>query len=173
MERDQLSMGSTESILHRDSGPYEYYPLDVREIALLPDEHEVVLNPRNGLALLIDWEMREVRADSHFEPQAIPVIMKLLNDWPAFVPYSKLFPLISPEPVPVIVERIETAREKDTLEQVIAPLVAILEQAKPALARLGLVAYPMPEQGYLLISKSDPSQQDDREAPQEGSGPDA
>jgi hypothetical protein len=166
-------MGSIKSILHRDSGPYEYYPLDVRELALLPDEHEVVLNPKNGLALLIDWDMREVRADTHFEPQACKVMMKLLSDWPSFVPYSKLFPLISPEPVPVIVERIETAREKDTLEQVIAPLVAILEQAKPALSRLGLVAYPMPEQGYLLISKSDPSQQNGREAPQEGSEPDA
>jgi hypothetical protein len=145
----------------------------VREIALLPDEHEVVLNPRNGLALLIDWEMREVRADTRFEQEAIRVMMKLLNDWPAFVPYSKLFPLISPEPVPVIIERIETAREKDTREQVIAPLVAILEQCKPALARLGLVAYPMPEQGYLLISTSDPSQQNGREAPQEGSSLDA
>jgi hypothetical protein len=166
-------MGSTESIFHERSGPYEYYPLDVREIALLPDEHEIVINPKNGLALLIDWDMREVRADTHFEPQACKVIMKLLNDWPAFVPYSKLLPLISPAPVPVIIERIEAAREKDTIEQVIAPLVAILEQCKPALARLGLVAYPMPEQGYLLISKSDPSQQNGQDEEQGTANADA
>jgi hypothetical protein len=166
-------MGSTESIIHQHSGPYEYYPLDVRTFAILPDEHEIVVNPKNGLALLIDWDMREVRADCRFELEAIRVIMKLLSDWPSFVPYSKLLPLISPEPVPVIVERIEAARKKDTLEQVIAPLVAILEKCKPALSRLGLVAYPMPEQGYLLISASDPSQQNGREAPQEGSEPDA
>jgi hypothetical protein len=157
-------MGSIKSILHRDSGPYEYYPLDVRELALLPDEHEVVLNPKNGLALLIDWDMREVRADTHFEPQACKVMMKLLSDWPSFVPYSKLLPLISPEPVPVIAERIEAARATDTLEQVIAPLLAILESCKPALARLGVAVFPMPEQGYLLINRmgaSEQNQQDD------------
>jgi hypothetical protein len=166
-------MGSTESILHRDSGPYEYYPLDVREIALIPDEHEIAINPRNGLALLVDWDLREVRADCRFEQEACKVIMKLLNDWPAFVPYEKLLPLISDEAPAQIAERIEAARFADTVEQVIAPLVAILEQSKPALARLGLVAYPMPEQGYLLISKSDPSQQNGTEASQEGSMPDA
>jgi hypothetical protein len=151
-------MGSTESIPHRGSGPYEYYPLDVREIALIPDEHEIVINPNNGLALLVDWDLREVRADSRFEPEACKVIMKLLNDWPAFVPYEKLLPLISNEEPAQIAERIEAARFADTVEQVIAPLAAILDKSKPALAHLGLAIYPMLEHGYLLISQSDSSQ---------------
>ncbi|HLI87673.1 MAG TPA: hypothetical protein VKV37_03215 [Ktedonobacteraceae bacterium] len=151
-------MGSRNSIPHRDSGPYEYYPLDVREIALIPDEHEIVVNPKNGLALLVDWDLREVRADSQFEPEACKVIMKLLNDWPAFVPYEKLLPLISHEAPAQIAERIEAARFADTLEQVIAPLVTILDQCKPTLARLGLAIYPMLEHGYLLISCNDTSQ---------------
>ena len=151
-------MGSTESIFHERSGPYEYYPLDVREIALLPDEHEIVVNPKNGLALLIDWDLREVRADCQFEPQACKVIMKLLNDWPRYVPYEKLLPLIESEPYAEIAERIEAARLTDTLEPVIAPLVAILDQSKAALAHLGLAIYPMLEHGYLLISCNDTSQ---------------
>ncbi|HLI87725.1 MAG TPA: hypothetical protein VKV37_03475 [Ktedonobacteraceae bacterium] len=159
-------MDSSDSKARRDNGAYKYYPLDVSTIALLPDEHEVVINPKNGLALLVDWGMREIRADSQFEREACRIVMQLLHDWPSFVRYEKLVALISDEPPAGIVERIEAARFTDTLEPVIAPLVAILDKSKPALARLGLLAYPMPEQGYLLTSLRDPSQQDGTEPPQ-------
>jgi hypothetical protein len=61
-------------------------------VALLPDEHDLVVNVQSGHFVLINWHVRYVVTDGQFTPSSgeLSLMLTLLNDWPSFVPNRKL-----------------------------------------------------------------------------------
>jgi hypothetical protein len=151
-------MGSRHSIADREHAWYEYYPLDAGQgVSVLPDEHEVVLNTVSGRLTLVDWERRIFRAECLFEDTELPLIKRLLDDWPAYTPYLRLLTLISEEPADLIEDRLEAAQEsgnREALDRLLEPLRARLKGCQDRLALCGLKIAAVYQHGYRLIRRA-------------------
>ncbi len=148
-------MDSTDSIRNLDGEQYEYYPLDTATgYALLPDEHELVVNKRSGKVTLVNWERRRFLAESSFTDQELPLVRTLLSDWPSYVPYEKILVLVSDELQQAILQRLEEARQMKTLETVLEPVRSILKECQERVNLFGINIAAVYEHGYLLIPLS-------------------
>jgi hypothetical protein len=164
-------MGRTNSIANLDNQRYHYYPLDAgRDITLLPDEHEVVVNTLSGLTLLIDWERRRVKAECQFDDLELPLIRLLLDDWPSYTPYEKLFPLLFSETVAqqmraCLVDAVER-NDKAMLNEILGPLRTVLHRCQDRLGLLDLRIAALYQHGYRLVRASSLGQPHEQEGGQ-------
>jgi hypothetical protein len=164
-------MGRTTSIANLDNQRYTYYPLDAgRDAMLLPDEHEVVVNTLSGLTLLIDWENRRVKAECHFDDLELPLIRLLLDDWPSYTPYEKLFPLLFSDPVvqqmrSCLLDALER-NNKAMLTEILGPLRTVLHRCQDRLSLLDLRIAALYQHGYRLMRASSSRQQSEQEGGQ-------
>lgn len=165
-------MGSTNSIATLDNQRYAYYPLDAgRDVTLLPDEHEIVLNTLSGLTLLIDWENRRVKAECRFDDMELPLIRQLLDDWPSYTPYEKLFPLLFSDPIAqqmrtCLLEAVDR-NDKAMLTSIVGPLRTVLLRSQDRLGLFDLRIAALYQHGYRLIRASSTVQPDEQEGDQQ------
>jgi hypothetical protein len=161
-------MDSTSSIPDLNDRRYEYYPLDAgREVTLLPDEYELVLNPLSGLTLLIDWERRHVKAECCFDDLELPLIKQLLDDWPSYTPYEKLFPLVFSD---TLVQQMRAclleAQERNhqaMLTLTLEPLRTILKRCQERLGLFHLQIDAVYQHGYRLMRATSIKQHSEQE----------
>jgi len=67
---------------------FREFPLHLNygKVALLPDEHDLVVNVQSGHFTLINWSVRYVVTDGQFNPTGeLPFMFSLLSAWPSFV----------------------------------------------------------------------------------------
>ncbi len=148
-------MDSTHSIPNHDPGRYEYYPLETSAgHALLPHDHELVVNKVSGKVTQVDWERRRFVADSSFTDEELPLIMTLLNDWPSHVPYEKMLVVVSDETPEQIAQRVGEARTTNTLAAVLTPVRTILTTCNERMHLFSIDIAAVYETGYLLIPLS-------------------
>lgn len=165
-------MGSTNSITTLINQRYDYYPLDAgREVTLLPHEHEIVVNTLSGLTLLIDWENRRVKAECRFDDMEVPLIRHLLNDWPSYTPYEKLFPLLFSDIVAqqmraCLLEAVDR-NDKAMLTSIVGPLRTVLLRCQDRLSLFDLRIAALYQHGYRLIRASSTMQPDEQEGGQQ------
>jgi hypothetical protein len=137
--------------------PYEYYRLDTGTIRLVPKKCEVVLNTTSGLALLLNWAERRVLAETEVNGMALPVLKKLLDDWPSYVEYDKLLSALFAQNETLVTQFltcIEQARENqdDTLLAVaLQPLRDVLIDCKMDVRLLGIDITAVVGYGYRLV----------------------
>jgi hypothetical protein len=139
--------------------PYEYYRLNTgRSInQLVPPQCEVVLNINSGLALLINWEEKRVLAETEVNGQALPVLKKLLDDWPSYVEYDPLISILFAQDETLVTKFmtcIEHAREsKDStlLDVALQPLRDVLMDCKTEMRLLGIDITAVVGYGYRLV----------------------
>ncbi len=149
-------MDSTTSIPDQ-GGPYEYYPLDTTGKALLPDEYEIVVNMRSGQAMLIDWDMREVRAETHFSPIELPLVHLMLDKWPSYMEYERCIRVLfssNHSHAEQFIECINLARQMKNsamLDVILQPLRTVLHLCNEHLQVLGVTIAAVYENGYLLM----------------------
>lgn len=158
-------MDSTNSIPQFDhlselsDPPYEYYQLDLGEHAtrLVPPQCGVVLNTQSGLALLINWKQRQVLAETEVHTIALPILRKLLHDWPSYVEYDQLFRILfarNDTLATQFITCIEHARETQDstlLTVALQPLRDVLIDCKTELRLLGIDITAVVGYGYRLI----------------------
>jgi hypothetical protein len=148
-------MDSTTSIPDQ-RGPYEYYPLETTGQALLPHEYEIVVNRQSGQAMLIDWEMREVRAETHFSPVEIPLVHLMLDKWPSYVEYEKCLRVLfssNHSRAEQFMECIDLARQMKNnamLDVILQPLRTVLHLCNEHLQVFGVTIAAVYGNGYLL-----------------------
>lgn len=156
-------MDSTTSIPDQH-GPYEYYPLETSGKALLSHEHEIVVNRQSGQAMLIDWEMREVRAETCFSPIELPLVHLLLDKWPSYVEYERCIRVLfssNHSRAEQFIECISLARQMKNsamLDVILQPLRTVLHLCNEHLQVLGVTIAAVYENGYLLITSQEHDQ---------------
>lgn len=95
---------------------YDYYPLDASDgTALLPEGQELVVHRASGHMLLIDWEMRVVKAEATFDERGCLLLRMLLAAWPAYVPYERFLTHLTHYSVHDLARRIEQVRDADVV----------------------------------------------------------
>lgn len=148
-------MSNTNTIRTMDDERYEYCPLDTSVgHALLPPEHELVMNKVSGKVTLVDWERRRFVSDSSFTDEELPLILTLLNDWPSYVPYEKMLILTSDETPEQIAQRVEEAHTTNTLATILTPVRSLLTACNEHmhLFSIDIAAFYEQEEGALALS---------------------
>lgn len=90
-------MASRPIIALPEGQHYRRFSLSIphAEVALLPSEHEFILDPETGHYIIINWASRYVVADGVFNVQELLLALTLLDGWPSYVPYQKLVHAVS------------------------------------------------------------------------------
>ena len=131
---------------------YDYYPLDASDgTALLPEGQELVVQRASGHILLIDWEVRVVKAEATFDERECLLLRMLLEAWPASVPYERFLTHLTHYTVADLARRIEQVRTTDLLFPVIQPAQAVLRACQERLQVFGLSLVAVYQHGYLLM----------------------
>ena len=68
------------------------YSLDMQQpqFALLPDEHELVINSQTGHFLIVNWDTRYIVADGIFRDLELQLMLVVLRAWPSYIPTNKM-----------------------------------------------------------------------------------
>jgi len=64
--------------------------VSTKEIALLPEQHTVVVNRLSGGITLVDWRNGRFLAHHSLNDDQLPAVLYLLEEWPSYVPYEKM-----------------------------------------------------------------------------------
>jgi hypothetical protein len=139
--------------------PYEYYKLNTgRSInRLVPEKCEVVLNTNSGLVLLINWEEHRILAETEVNGAVLPILKKLLDDWPSYVEYDRLIRILFAQNETLATQFIlciEDARETQNstlLDVALQPLRDVLIDCKTEMRWLGIDVTAVIGYGYRLI----------------------
>jgi hypothetical protein len=114
-------------------------------IALLPDEHEFVVNAKTGHFMLVNWDGRLFVADGVFSEAELPFMLALLDGWPSYVPNAKLLHAVLQLPGDQIAQRLDQEHE-----QTLAALHDLVEHCRPLLRSYGIEIQNVSGQGYKL-----------------------
>jgi hypothetical protein len=158
-------MDSTNSIPQFDhipdpsEQPYAYYRLNTNGgiPQLVPPQCEIVVNTHSGLALLLSWEERRVMAETEINRLALPVLNKLLHDWPSYVEYDTLFRILfAPNETLAMqfitcIEHAHETQNSTLLDVALQPLRDVLIDCKTELRLLGIDITAVRGYGYRLI----------------------
>lgn len=142
-------MASANHIIPLPAGKqFQEFPLYLGygEVALLPDEHDLVLNTRSGQYVLINWSVRYVVIDGKFSPVGeLPLMLALLSAWPSFVPNEVLLQEVTGRARGECEDLIELGGE-----HALAPLRHIAESCRSQLHSFNIDIEDMNGQGYKL-----------------------
>jgi hypothetical protein len=108
--------------------------LDYGNVALLPDEHDLVLNVQTGQFALINWNVRYVVADGRFDPAGeLPLAFILLDAWPSYVENIKLLQVVTGYAKGEVADLIELGGD-----QALDPLRCLVDACRKLLRPIGI-----------------------------------
>jgi hypothetical protein len=136
----------------------EYFPLhkDNGE-GLLSASQSLVIDPLHDMALLIDWEARQLVSACTFFEEELLLLLPILRAWPGFVPYGRLLalleagtPLVEHEREAELTRQYRLAVDSGTHDTLLAPLRAQLAESQQKLGVFGLKLIAVYQEGLVL-----------------------
>jgi hypothetical protein len=126
---------------------FRSFSLDLQHagIALLPPEHELIVNVETGHYLVLNWDVRYPCTDGMFSKAELPLVLALLGSWPSYIQNEKLLQLVTRQPVEEIADLIELAPD-ETLE----PLHSLVDRCRLHFHKFGIEIQDTSGQGYKL-----------------------
>jgi hypothetical protein len=120
--------------------------LNYGKVALLPDEHDLIVNVQSGHFILINWNVRYVIGDGQFNPTGeLPFVFSLLSAWPSFVPNAVLLQEVTGKARGECVDLIELGGE-----QALEPLRRFAESCRVQLHSFNIDVEDIGGDGYKL-----------------------
>jgi hypothetical protein len=138
---------------------YGSFSLNLEEcgIALLPDEHELVINLSTGHFMLINWDVRHIVADGLFSEAELPMMLTLLHSWPSYIQNEKLLQAITGRSAEEI-----TALLDSNHHAALEPLHRLVEGCRAPFRTIGIEIQNVSGQGYKL-SRYAPARKESQE----------
>ncbi len=139
---------TSNSIIPLPAGKqFRGFSLDIEatDIALLADEHEIVVNVETGRFLLVNWDVRHVVADGVLSEAELPMMIALLNAWPSYIQNEKLLQAItgrSAEEIIILLDNNHNAA--------LEPLHRLIEGCRAPFRAIGIEIQNVSGLGYKL-----------------------
>jgi hypothetical protein len=93
---------------------YQRFSLKISQadLALLADEHEIILNLESGHYTILNWDVRYLVADGFFSQEELRFISLLLERWPSFVPNDLLLQVVIQQDQAQITQFLDTQHDQ-------------------------------------------------------------
>ncbi len=126
---------------------YRGFSLNLEEcgIALLPDEHEIVVNVETGYFLLVNWDVRHIVADGVFSEVELPMMLTLLHSWPSYIQNEKLLQAITGRSAQEIAALLDSDHHA-----ALEPLHHLIDGCRVPFRAVGIEIQNINGQGYKL-----------------------
>jgi len=114
-------------------------------LALLPDEHELIINTQTGHYIVVNWDVRYLCVDGVFSKGEQILAWVLLTAWPSYVPNEKLLYALMDRSHSEIEDLLELNRE-ETLQ----PLRELVTTCRAHFHAFGIEIQEINGNGYKL-----------------------
>lgn len=136
---------SRRSLLARQ--PYSCFSLNLQfaGVALLPPEHEFILNQETGHFIVVNWADRYIVTDGEFGHLEREPALSLLHHWPSYVSNEKLLIAIATRAPEEMVEAIDNDHEV-----ALKLLLGVMDGCQECLRPIGIRVEEINQYGYKL-----------------------
>jgi hypothetical protein len=96
---------------------YQGFSLGLNDVglALLPEEHEIVINAESGHYTILNWDMRYLVADGFFSQEELRFMAVLLEQWPSYVPNDMLLQAVTQQDLAQVTQLLDTQHDQEAL----------------------------------------------------------
>jgi hypothetical protein len=114
-------------------------------VALLPPEHEFILNQETGHFIVVNWADRCIISDGEFGQLERAPALALLHHWPSYVPNEKLLTAIATQAPEEMAEAVD-----DDHAIALKLLQSVMNGCQECLQPIGIKVEEVSRRGYKL-----------------------